>query len=266
MRPLFAGGGPTLAFLALAAVAVTDCSGSSNGKSDGGAGITGSAGSTSGSAGASGSSGNGSAGADGGAGAGAGSGGGAGSAGAGATPTFMSTLPAATPLAQISLAQLTTICTELNAYRSNLAKSAGFAPVDCKYAGIFSGMSTVGPVATDDQVRQACSTAVSNCVATPTQPFTLDCSVAPFNDCAATVAQYTACLNDSVAAAEVSVASLPSCSALSVALFRSDSGSVMSLPTLTAPASCVTYAAACPTSAGDIPPPLISPEVLSPNP
>ena len=180
--------------------------------------------------------------------------------------TFTTTFPPAMPLGQITFADLPTICRDVDNYRGELASDATFRPVLCKYAGIQAGISTVGPNATDAQVQQACITASSNCQSNPPRPFSiLGCSVTPLNTCTATVAQYAACLEDSVAQAEAAVASIPACTSLTVAGLSATGETTGTPPP---PASCVTFAAACPPSGGvgDLPPPFISPGTLAPNP
>jgi hypothetical protein len=191
---------------------------------------------------------------------------GCGGGGAGGTLKFMTTLPATTPLGQITFAQLPTICGDIDGYRGQLASDATFRPVLCKYAGIQAAASTVGPNATDAQVQQACITAASTCESAPPRPFALlGCSVTPPATCTATVAQYAACLEDSVAAAEASVATIPTCTSLTVATLRASGGTTGTPPP---PVSCVTFESACPGSGGigDLPPPFISPGTLAPTP
>jgi hypothetical protein len=184
----------------------------------------------------------------------------------GGTPPFMTAVPGTTPLGQLTQAQFGTLCGDVATYRSLLAADPSFRAVYCAFGGITAATRAAGPSATDADVQQACSAAASSCMSAPQQPFTLACEVTVSATCTATVAQYTTCLDDSVAAAEVSVAAIPSCDSLTVAELRGD-GDTLGTPT--PPASCATYDAACPISgggSGDLPSPALSPEALAPNP
>jgi hypothetical protein len=198
-------------------------------------------------------------------GAGGGGGGGgladaAGADGMAGTPTFTTALAATTPLGQISSAQLTTLCTDLESYGMTVANSASFKPTYCKLVGLGAGSLAIGPNATDATVQQACSTALADCTSSdPVQIQHLGCSVRPSSGCTATVGQYATCLDDAIAADVAASASLPACSSLTVSMLRGDGGTTTGF--VPAPASCMTFGAACPSSAGagDVPPPTMWP-------
>jgi hypothetical protein len=77
----------------------------------------------------------------------------AGSTDSGGTPAFMTTLPGTTLLDQLSVAQLQTMCTDLDNYRKTLARDATFKPWLCKVDGLEAAVSVAGPSASDADVQ-----------------------------------------------------------------------------------------------------------------
>jgi hypothetical protein len=168
--------------------------------------------------------------------------------------SFSTTVPATTPLGQLSSAQLTTLCSDLNRYGMTLASNPTFKQGQCKLAGITAAAfaAGLGAATTDAQLQMACSMTYTQCLNAPPQTTTGgSCTTAPAASCTATVAQYTACLNDSVTVGEAALAMLPACNTITAASLSSSTGGTGGG---NPPASCTTFSAACPDT-GSLPDP-----------
>jgi hypothetical protein len=166
--------------------------------------------------------------------------GGTGQTSGGSGPTgggFTTSVPGSAVLGTLSDADASTLCMDLE-------KSADFKSLSdftCRAAALFAGLTS--PDMTDTGLQMACQASYAECSGAPTVGM-----CAPPVTCMATVAEYTACLNDEVAAANAVSAQLPMCSALKSATFVA---TVAALPKPASPASCVAVKAKCPDLAGD---------------
>ncbi len=223
--------------------AVVGCGGSST-SGDGGGGSTSSAGSSS-SAGSTSSSGASSGGSTSSAGASSGgntsSAGSTGSAGSSSTGgssagDFSTSVPGSTPLGNLSDSQTTALCSDLEAYtaKSNLLK------VSCGLDGLLAAQTATDT--SDAGLQAACKGAYDSCNADSTATTTCD---KPSAACTATVAELTACLNDT--AQEFDSISVPECSTLTSATLSLAFAGLAGLST-DQTAACKTYDAKCPDS------------------
>ena len=175
----------------------------------------------------------------------------------GSVGSFSTTVPPSTQLGQLSSAQLTSLCSDLNRYYTGLASNASLKQGSCKLAAVLTASLTVGSSTTDAQLQAACNQAYNQCLSgSSTTGQTLTCTETPPASCTATVAQYTACLNDNVSATTAAFASLPACNSLTVASLSADGGSGGGGDEL--PASCKTFSAACSDTGADLPDPTSS--------
>ncbi|HEY1332730.1 MAG TPA: hypothetical protein VGF31_00660, partial [Myxococcaceae bacterium] len=117
----------------------------------------------------------------------------------------------------------------------------------CRLGGFLAAALTAGlsSTATDADLQATCAQAVASC----TSGFTGSCGAPPAN-CAATVAELTACLNDATVQNHMAAAGLPDCSGTTRATISAHSNTVGMALTGSQPASCQTYQAKCPGGMG----------------
>lgn len=167
----------------------------------------------------------------------------------GSTPTanlggFSSSIAGNTQLDQLTPAQLQTLCGEVDAFDTSSGQVMDLENVLCLTAGIFSA-ALVSPQ-TDATVQAACTSAYNQCLATPgTETFSCP-TMAALAGCTVTVAEYSACINDSAKVEIMSLGSLPSCQDLTVADLQSQTTTG---PATQLPASCQTIQQQCPNAA-----------------
>jgi hypothetical protein len=129
------------------------------------------------------------------------------------------------PLGELTPSEAAQVCEDA---------SPALRAVSCNLAGFISASYSAAydTTLTDDQLKAACSTTASACQSQLAQP---DCSAIsrPPGSCMATVGEYFACLEDTVAL-------VPDCSATTRAMLTGTG------PNLAKPASCETLAAKCP--------------------
>ncbi len=171
----------------------------------------------------------------------AGCGGGSGSAG-----TFTTSVPGEKTLGSLSDPELATLC----------ADGAKFAaePVhqmdNCRLAAFLSTalMAVFATDATDASLQMSCAETYNQCL-NPSTNGGYDggagpsCS-RPAANCAATVAEYTTCINDQAAETHAAASSVPACTAVSVSSLSGSDGGTAS-PNLAEPASCQLVQSKC---------------------
>jgi hypothetical protein len=166
------------------------------------------------------------------------------------TPTahlggFSSTLDGGTEFGQLTQTQLQTFCNEVDSFDTSSGQDADLQKLLCLLAGVLS--AEVASPLTDANVRSVCTATYNQCLAQPpTQAFTCP-TTASLVGCTATVAEYSACINDDAKAEIMAFQALPSCGELTVASLQSDAGASPGVPL---PASCQTIEQNCPTLAG----------------
>ena len=161
-------------------------------------------------------------------------GGGAGSGGP------VTTLPPSKTLDSLTAAEATQLCNDTYAYYASAITQATL----CKEAGLAFGVSSSS--STDAQLEKNCKTQESSCLtADPVVPL---CSSIP-KPCAATVAQYAACIADETAAFNAGVAALANCTSVTLNDLQAVWGFVAGDP----PASCALLTNTC--GALDVPTP-----------
>jgi len=144
----------------------------------------------------------------------------------------VTTLSESEALGSLSPAQATQLCNDTYAYYGRSISQA----LLCKEAGLAYGVSSSSP--TDAQLQQNCKKQEAACLASA--PGGPSCNRIPMH-CPVTVAQYSACISDQVAAFNAGVASLVSCSAVT----RNDLQSIWDFVTVETPASCALLTNTC---------------------
>jgi hypothetical protein len=157
----------------------------------------------------------------------------------------VTSIPGSTALNTLTPAQATQLCTDTSAYVSrSITKSDA-----CKLAGFTTAAlsAALGAVTTDQQAQAACQAAVDSCNNSSSDAGTTGtCSIGDTSTCVATatVSEYSTCISDDVTAVKGSFASIPACSALTIAsLTSADAGTG---GTTTTPASCTKLSTDCP--------------------
>ena len=136
-------------------------------------------------------------------------------------------------LGSLTPSQATQLCAGTYAYYQQAISQATL----CKEAGLALGVSSSS--STDAQLQQNCNGAQAMCLtASPPVP---NCSNIP-TSCAATVAQYSACIMDQVAAFNSGVNALASCDTVTLAGLQA----VWNFVTADPPASCASLNDRCP--------------------
>ena len=222
IRPIFASIGLCLA-------TCVACGGSDSGSaSPGGAGSNSAAGQSSG--------------------GGAPGGSGAGGSGAGGRPSsasgdYSSGVPGDKQLGSLSEQEFQGLCKKLDDYFSTGPVAAGIEEFNCRMSGLFG--AALSGAQTDAALQTACKPVYDACIAAPTMA-TSTCTK-PDATCTATVAEYDACLNDSLDALSTLQNALPSCDKLTVASLGS-LGSLGGATSAQESASCQTVKAKCPSA------------------
>lgn len=174
---------------------------------------------------------------------------GGGSSGGGAG-TFTTSVPGNKTLGSLSDPELATLC----------ADGAKFAaePVhqmdNCRLTAFLSTalMAVFSTDATDASLQMSCSETYDQCLNPSVDGGTNggydggtgpSCS-RPAANCAATVAEYTTCINDQAAETHAAASAVPACSAVSVSSLSGSDGGTAG-PTLTEPASCQLVQSKC---------------------
>jgi hypothetical protein len=167
------------------------------------------------------------------------SGGAVGTGGTSSSGTSVTTLSDSKALGALTPADATQLCKDTYAYFGNAIPMA----TACKYKGLSYATSSSAP--TDSQFRQVCTDHETTCAQAGSGVGTADnpgCSDIP-STCTATVAQYSTCISDEVAAFNQGMSRLPSCATATSASI-SAVWEVMIPPT--PPASCDSLTNKCP--------------------
>ena len=160
--------------------------------------------------------------------------------GSGGMPT---NLPPATKLMSLTPAQQTQICNDLTNYSVHNIPQATV----CKFVGVEAAAIVLASesTATDAQLQDACSQAVTQCNATPPDTSGSTCDFSGVSTCSAdaTIADFNTCVTDEVTAENAAFGSVPACSAVTKAWLTANGDAA---GTFTEPASCVSLDAKCP--------------------
>jgi hypothetical protein len=173
------------------------------------------------------------------------------------------------PLNQLTAAQTTTVCDDVQACSSSLTASivGPLVEVLCRTTG--AAVAQTSGAQTDDQLRQACQQIYDACIqdADGGAAQSADAGAASAARCGAslsvgaagcnqTVGQLVTCVNDSTAATvnalNASLQAIPACSALTLANAGAavDAGSVLTTNVTSMVASCQALGATCPGLVG----------------
>jgi len=157
-------------------------------------------------------------------------------------------LPGTSVLGTLSDGDAQKLCTEAGAFLSGGSFKTTFSDFSCKAAGIEATFAAMAK--TDADLQASCKTAYDACVAMPSDPTSmLMCDKRPTAACTATVAEYSACLNDTTGFLTTADASLPSCSSLTMANLATSLAAFGQLQS-SEPASCKTLDQKCPGAMG----------------
>jgi hypothetical protein len=168
-----------------------------------------------------------------------------GNSGGGGGSHFSTSVSGSTPVASLTPAQQAQICSDAQGFAKSISADV------CKAEGILAAaeLSLTNSSASNADLQAACTAASADCTNGVADAGTGQCDFSSFQSasCTATVAQLSACLNDTGAAEDQAVAKLPSCSSLTTqnlnATLDQDAGASSS------PASCVAFDNACPGEA-----------------
>jgi hypothetical protein len=162
-------------------------------------------------------------------------GGGTGGGGGTASGASVTTLSGSTAVNALTAAQVTQLCDDTYAYFGSAIPKA----TTCKWRGLSYAASSSAPSQT--VLQQNCTNKETACQ--PTDPWAnnLGCNDIP-STCTATVAQYSACISDEVAAFIQAVNGLPICTALTSA----GTAAVVDAQTASPPAGCASLMDTCP--------------------
>lgn len=118
-------------------------------------------------------------------------------------------LSSTTQLGALTEAQATQLCDETYAY----FRDAISTEISCKWKGLSFATSSSAP--TEEQLRTNCTEKETQCLADPDAALAINpgCSPLPSN-CTASVADYSACIEDQVEAFEQAVAAIANCDVL----------------------------------------------------
>jgi hypothetical protein len=145
-------------------------------------------------------------------------------------------------VASLTPAQQAQICSDGQGFAKSISADG------CKAEGILAAaaLSLTNSAASNADLQAACTAASTDCINGAADAGTSQCDFSSFQSasCTATVAQLSACLNDTGATEDQAVAKLPSCGSLTAqslaATLDQDAGASSS------PASCVAFDNACP--------------------
>jgi hypothetical protein len=151
---------------------------------------------------------------------------------------FSSSVDGKTQLGQLTPQQQQTLCGEFMSFARSSGLYQDTRDLFCRDGAILGASITVPDGAPDDQLRAACRTSYALCTASPAQE---QCNFAMDPTCTATVAEASACINDSFQAFKMALDSTPTCDQITVATLQSSGP-----PTPPTPPSCVTYMQKCP--------------------
>jgi len=171
--------------------------------------------------------------------------GGNGSSGSGGTGggSSVTTLSGGKAVGALTMAEATQLCNDTYAYFGTAIPKA----TSCKWKGLIYAASSSAP--SQSALQQACTTKETSCLSTDPWANNPGCSDIP-STCTATVAEYSACISDEVAAFIPTVNGLPTCPTLTSTLPIIDAQTAG-----TPPASCTSLGDKCPDLS--IPSPLI---------
>jgi hypothetical protein len=164
-------------------------------------------------------------------------GGAVGTGGNSSNGTSVTTLGDTKALNALTTVEATQLCKDTYAYFGIAIPKA----TTCKYKGL--SFATQSSASSDSQFQQVCTQNETACLQTGAGVGTADnpgCS--GISTCAATVAQYSACISDEVTAFNASLNGLPSCTSATSA----STSAVWKVMIPTAPASCDSLTTECP--------------------
>lgn len=168
-------------------------------------------------------------------------GGAVGTGGSPSTSGSVTTLGGDKPLTTLTPAEVAQLCTDTYAYFGNAIPTA----TACKWRGLRTAVSSSSP--TDSDLQRACTDPETSCLqGSPGSTDIPSCPDIPSN-CTVTVADYSTCIGDEVAAFTQAVSELADCATATL----DDMPAVWDVMGATPPASCASLDTTC---AGLVPP------------
>jgi hypothetical protein len=167
----------------------------------------------------------------------------AGCGGGGGPGTFNTSVPGDRPLNGLSSSEIATLCGDASNYFSN----SGLKQADCQIAGFLAAsfQASSSSTATDAELQAACLQTYTSCLSTIPH-----CPAPTPAGCMATVADLTACVNDSATQTHALASKVPACSGINRAAISANSSVGTALARQ--PAGCQSYDAKCSrSSSGD---------------
>jgi hypothetical protein len=151
---------------------------------------------------------------------------------------FSSSIDGNAVIGQLTPQQQQTLCGEI----ASFSKSSGFdrdaTDLFCREAGILAAYLNAPDAATDAQLRALCQTNYDMC----TSMQSAGTCEPPTGACTATVAEFSACVNDTVETLPMELEDVPTCDKISAAQLTSTAPPAPP----TQPPSCASYQAKCP--------------------
>jgi hypothetical protein len=147
----------------------------------------------------------------------------------------VTTLSDSKTLNTLTASEATQLCTDTAAYFGTTISMA----TTCKWRGLAYGASSSAP--SQDVLRQKCTMQETNC-SQAGDPWASNFGCDIPASCTATVAAYSACIRDEVAAFLQVVDPLPVCTSL----LMSDTSKIITAQTADPPASCASLMNTCP--------------------
>lgn len=141
------------------------------------------------------------------------------------------------PLSDLTADEIEQLCDDLDAFYTNSSVSSDLQELTCRFASLL-GAAFAG-AETDEEAQTACQMAYDSCQAKPIES-TRECGP-PSGECTATVAELTACTNDSAEGLNEAREQFPDCSELTL-----DDLEAEPVEEDTQPTSCKTLEMKCP--------------------
>jgi hypothetical protein len=173
--------------------------------------------------------------------------------GGGGGSGFSTSVPPGTPLNKLSASDATKLCMDTGTFVNAQVKAdLGNKAFECRVASDDVALNSATATTTDAMLQQACQEFYQTCLTTPIpadagvgdfeDTSSTDCSTAPTDvaSCTATVAQYSACVSETVTDIQII---FPACNQLTTTSLSVDAGASATGP------ACTTFYALCPSFA-----------------
>jgi hypothetical protein len=161
--------------------------------------------------------------------------------GSGGPGPYTSGLDGTRPLADLTAGETAALCKGAQLWAKDAIPAVKRATLVCKTSSVAAAVLT-GALGGTAALRAACQRTYDGCIQQTTMPPAAIMCPSAAADCAATVAEYEACMNDFPGAFDRTLEAIPTCSALTLTSVVQTGLDAMSI----LPDSCATYQARCP--------------------